>query len=92
VAVRRWSVHIEIWPIDRPRDYPKNARKWSAQAVEKVAASLREYDDVCFNFAQSLEDLTEGLLLPFELRNNRCDPRRHKIQFSVPLLSGRPDC
>src|ERR1022692_969854 len=34
---------IELWPIDRPKDYPKNARKWSAQAVEKVAASIREY-------------------------------------------------
>jgi DNA modification methylase len=34
---------IEIWPIDRPKDYPKNARKWSAQAVEKVAASIRAY-------------------------------------------------
>ncbi|MBZ5623516.1 MAG: DNA modification methylase [Acidobacteriia bacterium] len=31
------------WPIERPRDYPKNARKWSAQAVEKVGASLRAY-------------------------------------------------
>jgi DNA modification methylase len=34
---------IEIWPIDRPKDYPKNARNWSAQAVEKVAASIRAY-------------------------------------------------
>jgi DNA modification methylase len=34
---------IEQWPIDRPKDYPKNARKWSAQAVEKVAASIRAY-------------------------------------------------
>src|SRR3984957_3396216 len=34
---------IELWPIDRPKDYPKNARKWSAQAVDKVAASIREY-------------------------------------------------
>jgi hypothetical protein len=25
---------IEMWPIDRPKDYPKNARKWSAKAVE----------------------------------------------------------
>src|SRR5579863_9988442 len=32
-----------MWPIDRPKDYPKNARKWSAQAVEKVASSIREY-------------------------------------------------
>ena len=31
------------WPIDRPRDYEKNARKWSHRAVEKVAASTREY-------------------------------------------------
>src|SRR5271169_6893355 len=34
---------IEMWPIDRPKDYPKNARKWSAQAIEKVAASIGEY-------------------------------------------------
>ena len=36
-------MHIELWPIDRPKDYPKNARKWSAQAIEKVASSIREY-------------------------------------------------
>jgi hypothetical protein len=35
------AMAIELWPIDRPKDYPKNARKWSAQAVEKVAASIR---------------------------------------------------
>jgi len=34
---------IEIWPIDRPRPYPRNARKWSPAAVEKVAASIKEY-------------------------------------------------
>ena len=34
---------IEIWPIGRPKPYPKNARKWTAVAVEKVAASIREY-------------------------------------------------
>jgi hypothetical protein len=34
---------IEMWPIDRPKDYPKNARKWSANAVEKVASSIKEY-------------------------------------------------
>ena len=34
---------IEIWPIDRPKDYPGNARKWSAQAIAKVGASIREY-------------------------------------------------
>src|ERR1700720_4303604 len=34
---------IEIWPIDKPIDYPQNARKWTQKAVEKVAASIREY-------------------------------------------------
>ncbi len=36
-------MQIEMWPIDRPKDYPKNARKWSAQAIAKVGASIREY-------------------------------------------------
>lgn len=34
---------VEWWPIARPKPYPKNARKWSAKAVEKVAASIREF-------------------------------------------------
>jgi DNA modification methylase len=34
---------IEWWPIDRPLDYPKNARKWSPEAVSKVAQSIMEY-------------------------------------------------
>ena len=34
---------VSWWPIERPRDYPKNARKWSAQALEKVGASIRAY-------------------------------------------------
>lgn len=34
---------IEYWDIDRPKPYPKNARKWSAKSVEKVAASIREF-------------------------------------------------
>jgi len=40
---RTSNILIELWPIDRPKDYPKNARKWSGQAVEKVASSIREY-------------------------------------------------
>ena len=35
--------HVEMWDIDRPIDYPKNARKWSPKAVEKVAISIREF-------------------------------------------------
>src|ERR1700682_4293158 len=34
---------LEWWPIDRTRDYPQNARKWTSKAVDKVAASIREY-------------------------------------------------
>jgi hypothetical protein len=34
---------IEWWPIDRPKNYPKNARKWNEQAVDKVASSIRQY-------------------------------------------------
>jgi hypothetical protein len=37
------TLSIEIWPIDRPKDYPQNPRKWSGHAIEKVAASIREY-------------------------------------------------
>ena len=36
-------MHIELWPIDRPKPYPKNAREWNAAAVTKVASSVREY-------------------------------------------------
>src|ERR1700682_4357383 len=31
------------WPIGRPKPYPKNARKWSQSAVEKVAASIKAF-------------------------------------------------
>jgi ParB-like chromosome segregation protein Spo0J len=34
---------IELWPIDRPRPYQRNARKISAQAVDKVALSLKSF-------------------------------------------------
>ena len=36
-------MEIELWPIDRPRPYPKNARKWTAIAIEKVASSIKEF-------------------------------------------------
>jgi hypothetical protein len=37
------TLSIEIWPIEGPKDYPQNPRKWSAHAIENVAASIREY-------------------------------------------------
>lgn len=36
-------MRIEMWPIDRLKPYPKNARKWTQKAVEKVAESIRSY-------------------------------------------------
>lgn len=37
------KMQIELWDIERPKDYPNNARKWSAKAVEKVAASIKAF-------------------------------------------------
>src|SRR5258708_1817137 len=37
------ALNVAWWPIARPRPYAKNARKWSKSAVEKVAASIREF-------------------------------------------------
>jgi DNA modification methylase len=34
---------IELWPIDRPKPYPKNARTVTQRAVDAVAISLKEF-------------------------------------------------
>jgi DNA modification methylase len=34
---------IEIWPLDKIRPYPKNARKVTQKAIDKVARSLKTY-------------------------------------------------
>lgn len=34
---------IEWWDIERPKDYPLNARKWKPDAVSKVADSIQRY-------------------------------------------------
>jgi hypothetical protein len=36
------GMQVEMWPVDRPIDYPKNARKWSQKAIDTVATSLRD--------------------------------------------------
>lgn len=36
-------MHVEMWPIDRPIDYPNNARAISDEGLAKVAASIREF-------------------------------------------------
>jgi len=34
---------IEIWPLDRIKPYPKNARKIPQKAIDKVARSLEAF-------------------------------------------------
>jgi DNA modification methylase len=37
------EMKIELWDIDRPKDYPGNARKWSGRAIDKVGTSIKTY-------------------------------------------------
>jgi ParB-like chromosome segregation protein Spo0J len=57
-------VHIELWPIDRPKPYPKNARKWNAAAIAKVASSIREY-----GFRQPIVVDVHGVIVIGHLRH-----------------------
>ena len=54
---------IEMWPIDRPKDYPKNARKWSPKAVESVAMSIKTY-----GWRQPIVVDSEGVIVIGHLR------------------------
>ena len=36
-------MEIELWPIDRPLPYAKNPRKIPQSAIDKVAASIKEF-------------------------------------------------
>ena len=36
-------MNIEMWPIDKPVPYARNARTLSARAVDVVAASIKEF-------------------------------------------------
>src|SRR5580704_5164127 len=37
------DLHVSFWPIDKPIPYARNARKISDRAVDKVAASIKEF-------------------------------------------------
>lgn len=52
-----------MWPVDRPKDYPGNARKWSQKAVEKVRLSLRS-----FGFRQPIVVDVEDVIVIGHLR------------------------
>lgn len=36
-------MHVELWPIDKPKPYAGNARKLSERAVDKVATSIQQF-------------------------------------------------
>jgi DNA modification methylase len=57
------EMQIEQWPIDRPKPYAKNARKWTAAAVDKVAASISEY-----GFRQPIVVDSQGVIIIGHLR------------------------
>jgi ParB-like chromosome segregation protein Spo0J len=37
------AMRIEWWPIDKPKPYPTNARKWGPNAIAKVGSSIKHY-------------------------------------------------
>ena len=51
-------MNIELWPIDKPIPYARNARKISEAAVAKVAASIKE-----FGFRQPIVVDAEGVIV-----------------------------
>ena len=51
-------MEIEFWPIDRPVPYAKNPRKIPQSAIDKVAASIKE-----FGWRQSIVVDAEGVIV-----------------------------
>jgi ParB-like chromosome segregation protein Spo0J len=51
-----WAV--EMWPIDRPKDWPGNPRKIPDKAIDKIAKSIKE-----FGFRQPVVCDEEGFIL-----------------------------
>ena len=51
-------MNIEMWPIEKPIPYARNARKISDAAVAKVAASIKE-----FGWRQPIVVDTEGVVV-----------------------------
>ena len=49
---------IDIWPVDRPIPYARNARKIPQSAVDKVAASIKE-----FSWRQPIVVDDEGVII-----------------------------
>src|SRR5260370_3064540 len=51
-------MNIEQWPIDKPIPYARNARKLSPKAIDKIAASIKE-----FSFRQPIVVDREGVII-----------------------------
>lgn len=75
------KLEIELWPIDCSKLYPKNARKWSASAVAKVASSIRIY-----GFRQPIIVDKHGVIIIGHLRLAAAKSLRFK---TVPLHVAR---
>src|SRR6185295_14693974 len=52
------DLRITNWPVSKPIPYSRNARKISTKAVDKVAASLKE-----FGFRQPIVVDSEGVII-----------------------------
>lgn len=52
------SPQIEMWALDRIKPYPRNARKRTPAAIEKLAASIRE-----FGFVQPIVVDEDGVII-----------------------------
>jgi len=51
-------VDIEQWPINKPIPYARNARKLTPKAIDKIAASIKE-----FSFRQPIVVDREGVII-----------------------------
>jgi DNA modification methylase len=54
---------VEMWPIERPVEYARNARKITPAAVDKVAASIQE-----FGFRQPIVVDRDGVIIVGHVR------------------------
>jgi DNA modification methylase len=72
--VKSNPMKIEMWPVHKPVPYPKNARKISDQAVEKVASSIQ-----AFGFRQPIVADKEGVIVVGHARLLGAKKLGHKL-------------
>lgn len=52
------AIEVTMWPINSVKPYPKNARKRTPKAIEKIATSIRE-----FGFVQPIVVDRDGVII-----------------------------